>query len=565
MSYKFSPNSFVDLNNSTSANLGVGGVFTGTSTDIKNVSSVAVSVQSDVASAVDGLCIEQSADNNHWHWVDVYSIDAGAAKVFTIPPHLRYFRIVYTNGAVPTTDFEISVIMKGSVMTPSGHRIQDPITDDDDAQLVKSILTGKQDNGNFDNASLTNRGNFKVAVQEYGDTPSIDAFDRLRVSENFTIFDSKQLHDKQPLFWDESLGGSATSVHSTVNADVRLTLTANAADFAIRQTKQRFNYQPGKSQLVFMTFASPQVSGMTKRIGYFDGTGANNLTPNNGIFFQCDGSISWNIAKNGSTTETVTQANWNVDPMDGTGPSEKVLDMDGPQIAIIDFEWLGIGRVRVGFVIDGIIYYVHYFNHANDSSFPTVYMSSPNLPLRYDVQTDGTNGGYLDHICSSVISEGGLQETGILRGVDSGDALITGYASPSVGSTYALLGLRLKAAYADVTVIPQGVRVVCGSSDTFKWSLHLNPTVSGAFAYNSLVNSSLEYARGVVATTITGVGTVLAYGGASGDTGVSADELQTALRLGSTIAGVQDELVLGLTPLTTNLSQWSAINFRELI
>ena len=144
----------------------------------------------------------------------------------------------------------------------------------------------------------------------------------------------------------------------------------------------------------------------------FDGTGTNNLTPNNGIFFECDGSLSWNIAKNGSITETVTQANWNVDKLDGTGPSGITLEPEATQILIIDYEWLGVGRVRVGFVIDGLIYYVHYFNHANDDTFTSVYMSTPNLPLRYTIETDGTEAAELDHICSSVISEGGLEETG---------------------------------------------------------------------------------------------------------------------------------------------------------
>ena len=87
---------------------------------------------------------------------------------------------------------------------------------------------------------------------------------------------------------------------------------------------------------------------------------------------------------------------------------------------IIDYEWLGVGRVRVGFIIDGLIKYCHYFNHSNDDTFTSVYMSSPNLPLRYDIQSDGTNPGELDHICSTVISEGGIEQTGTLRSVDNG-------------------------------------------------------------------------------------------------------------------------------------------------
>jgi len=238
-----------------------------------------------------------------------------------------------------------------------------------------ATLQGLKPDGTTSFIGATNNENLRVSVQEYGDTPAVDAFARLRISEPLTIFDSKQLHDKQPLFWDEELGGSATSTHVPADSDVEMTVTANAADYVIRQTKQRFNYQPGKSQLVLMTFQSPQVAGITGRVGLFDddGTG-NNLTPNNGIFFESDGDVSWNIAKDGTIEETVTQANWNVDKMDGTGKSGITLDLTGCQILVIDFEWLGVGRVRVGFVIDGLIYYVHNFNHANDPTFDRVYI-----------------------------------------------------------------------------------------------------------------------------------------------------------------------------------------------
>lgn len=425
-----------------------------------------------------------------------------------------------------------------------------------------STLQGLRPDGAATFIGATNNDNLRVSVQEYGDTPAIDAFDRLRTSEPFTLFDSKQLHDKQPLFWDESIGGSATSVHSTINAEVKMSVTTSASDFVIRQTKQRFNYQPGKSQLIFMTFHSPQATGITNRIGIFDGTGTNNLTPNNGIFFECDGSLSWNIAKNGTTTETVSQSSWNVDPLDGTGKSGITLDMTTSQILIIDYEWLGVGRVRVGFVVDGLIYYCHYFNHANTGSFDSVYMSSPNLPLRYSIETDGTEASHLDHICSTIMSEGGVEKTGILRGVDMGNSFTAGYGTTN---DYALIGLRLKSAYSDVSVIPENISVVIGTNDAYKWELHLNPTVNGTFTYNGLVDSATEYAVGGTANTLSADGTILAVGGGSTQTRASDSDLQTALRIGSTIAGVQDELVLVLRPFSANTSAWAAFNFRELL
>jgi hypothetical protein len=427
---------------------------------------------------------------------------------------------------------------------------------------VNASLVGVKPDGITTYIGATNNSNLKISVQEYGDTPAIDAFARLRTSEPFTIFDSKQLHDKQPLFWDEEIGGSATSTHSSTDADVEMTVTANANDYVIRQTKQRFNYQPGKSQLVFFTFQSPQVSGVDCRMGLFDGIIGTPKTPNNGIFFECNGSLSWNIAKNGSIAETVTQSNWNVDPLDGTGRSGITLDMTATLIGILDFEWLGVGRVRVGFVIDGLVYYCHYFNHANDSTFTSVYMSTPNLPVRYTIETDGTNGSTLKHICSSVISEGGIEKTGILRTVDTGNTYLT---TLNTGNSYALIGIRLKAAYNDVTIIPEGLSIFLGTNDSFKWELHLNPTVAGTFTYNDLTNSAVQYAVGGNINTISANGIVIASGGGSTSTRQSDSDLQTALRIGQAIDGTMDTLVLVIRPFSTNLSAWAGLNFRELL
>ena len=554
----------VDVNNSTSTPLGIGAVYTGTAIETLSFAVIVVSTYSDQASAIDGLQVQQSSNGTNWDHCDEYTITAATGKTFSFQPQAKYYRVVYTNGAVAQTVFRLQTTLKKTYVKPSSHRIQDSIIDDDDAELTKAVLTGKKDNGEFDNASLTNKGQFKVSVEEYGDTPSVDAFARLRVSENFTIFDSKQLHDKQPLFWDENIGGVATSVHSTTNAETKMTVTASASDYVIRQTKQRFNYQPGKSQLIFMTFHSPQVTGITCRIGCFSGTSTNYLTPDNGIFFSCDGDISWNIAKNGTTTETITQANWNVDKLDGTGVSGITLDMTDSQILIIDYEWLGVGRVRVGFVINGLIYYCHYFNHANNG-FESVYMSTPNLPLRYDIQTDGTNGSHLDHICSTVISEGGIEQTGILRSIDTG---ITHVDANTANTTYAVVGMRLKTTHLDVTNTPEFFSMINEQSQDFRWSLCYNPTIAGTFTYTDVTNSSIQEATGDSTNTVSDEGLVLDSGyirATNQGGGSTGRKFVTSLRMGSTINEVSDQIVLCVTPLAASADISGSLTFRELL
>jgi len=426
---------------------------------------------------------------------------------------------------------------------------------------VASRLQAIKDNGNVTNIGATNRSNLRVSIQEYGDTPSIDAFSRLRVSDNFTLFDSKLLHDKQPLFWDEAIGGSATSTHNATNACVEMEVTTSTSDYVIRQTKQRMNYSPGKSDLIFMTYTCG-CDGLS-RIGYFDGTGTNNLTPNNGIFFEInDGALSWNICKNGTITESVTQANWNVDILDGSGVSQISYTPSSANILIIDFEWLGVGRVRVGFVVDGIIRYVHYFNHANTVTFPHVYMASPNLPLRYSIQSVG-KAAQLDHICGTVISEGGVDNIGVLRSVETGSTHID---ANTEGTVYAVLGIKLKDTYKDITVIPESISMIGLSNDNFRWSLLLNPTIGGtAFTYSDFLYSSVQVAKGDTTSVVSNENIVLASGYASSNTLQTEATLHTALRIGTKIDGTADELVLAVMPLGSNADIHASMSFREML
>jgi hypothetical protein len=157
----------IDTNNSTSSNLGAGAAFTGTATDTLDYSSLSFMVYSDVASATDGFDIQYSTDGStDWHSGEKYTIIAGATKFFTPTLQNRYMRIVYTNGAAPQGDFHIHAILRKVPMKPSSHNIDDPIMDEDDAELVKAVITGKKANGIYDNVSLTNGGNMKVSLEE---------------------------------------------------------------------------------------------------------------------------------------------------------------------------------------------------------------------------------------------------------------------------------------------------------------------------------------------------------------------------------------------------------------
>jgi hypothetical protein len=238
------------------------------------------------------------------------------------------------------------------------------------------------------------------------DSANLDAFSRLRTSGPVTLFDYEAEYGDSDLIWEtDTLGGSVSN--SLDESSIVLSNgDTTSGNYAIRQTKVYYRYMPGYSLMILNTFVlGGLVENVTKQIGYYDGY--------NGIFLKCDGN-GYYIVKRSSASgfvqdTSIPQEFWNLDRMDGTGKSGITIDFTKTQIMVMDLQWLGVGRVRFGFDIDGKIYYVHEFLHANN--LDEVYMATANLPIRAEIENTGVAGDTetFKHICSSIISEGGFE------------------------------------------------------------------------------------------------------------------------------------------------------------
>lgn len=408
----------------------------------------------------------------------------------------------------------------------------------------------------------------------FADTNAVDAFGRLRVSEPATIFDNKLLFGKNDLVWDEivtDVSGDAASTHDTNHVD--LDVGANAGDYVIRQTKMRFNYLPGKSHLILQTFVMGGGTA-TKRIGYWN---CNNIAPytegTDGIWFEQRGGIYyWVISRGGVKTE-VPQTSWNVTRLlPGTASRAGdilAIDPTKPNIMFIDMEWLGVGRVRVGFIVGGAYVTCHQFLNANNQDgrgLGVPYINSPNHSLRYEIRSTG-GADFLREICCSVQSEGGYDLVGNLYTANRG---ITGFATANNTLTYPLVSVRLRADRLAGTIIVNSGSLFCVSTANYLWTLRLNPTIAGTDQASWVQiggNSSAEYDVSRDNTnTVTG-GTVLTSGYGA-DTNQAIGQLilnlNSAVRPGAGIAGARDELVLCVQNLSSGTeSYFAALNWKE--
>lgn len=342
------------------------------------------------------------------------------------------------------------------------------------------------------------------------DGTNTDAFGRLRVSNPLTLFDSSHRYSDNNL-WANSITGTAAATFSQDEGLVNLTVGSASGDQIIRETTKVFSYQPGKSLLVMSTFVfGTAKSNLRQRVGYYGAA--------NGIYFERDGTTVYMVERSsvtGSTVNTrVPQSEWNQDTLDGSGsasnPSGITLDASKAQILYMDIEWLGLGTVRTGFIIDGAFVPVHNFNHANIVT--TTYITTASLPLRYEMtNTAATSGSStLKQVCSTVISEGGYQLAGVQQSV--GIPITSPITLTTAGTFYPVISLRLKTTRLDAIVILTALSILGLTNNVnYKWELVIQGTTTGGSWVSAGTNSGVEYNITGTAFSSTG-GRILASG-----------------------------------------------------
>ena len=387
---------------------------------------------------------------------------------------------------------------------------------------------------------------------------NLDAFGRLRVSNPHTLFDGAQRYRDDPFKWNQVDTGAATSTFVTNESSVLMSVSGNG-DESLRQTKSVFAYQPGKSLLTMATFAmTTPTAGLRQRVGLF---GAQN-----GVYFEVDGTtVNLVIRKytSGSvddTTEKIPQSLWNGDKLNGTGPSGITLVVSRSQIFWCDIEWLGVGSVRCGFVIDGQFIVCHTFHHANRVGFDRVYMTTATLPVRYELTSTGA-AGTMRAICSTVISEGGYMNRSITRSI--GTSLTGKNISDTVYRP--LVCIRLKAANLESVVVPVKFDVYGLQQAAFVYRIIINPTLTGASWTSSGSDSSVEY--DLAATALSG-GTVIDQGifvgsNKGGSAAITSNDVDFSQQIGRTIAGVSDIWCLAAIATTNNDDAVGVVTWQE--
>jgi hypothetical protein len=415
---------------------------------------------------------------------------------------------------------------------------------------------------------------YAVLVKSVDDTTSnytgnlnmgSDAFGRTRTSSPLTLFDSSHRYADNNL-WSTLTGGSTSTSASAqfiqTQGLIELKVDALSGSKVYRETTKVFAYQPGKSLQLLNTFTFNQAkTNLRQRVGYFG--------VDNGIYLELDDNtlymVERSITSGSLSSNRIPQSQWNVDPLDGSGPSGLVLDITKAQILWADIEWLGLGTVRTGFVINGQFVPCHYFHHAN--LIDTTYITTGSLPLRYEIENKAATSGpsKLKQVCSTAISEGGYELRGLQQAV--GTAITAPKALATAGTFYPVVSIRLKSTRLDGIVILTALSLMGVATGIYKWQVVASGTTSGGTWTDAGANSSVEYK--LDGTGLSG-GRVLASGYLTSNTqgATSIDILKEALFKfqleRNSFTSTPFELTLAVTASTNTEVVHGSIDWEEI-
>lgn len=400
-------------------------------------------------------------------------------------------------------------------------------------------------------------------VNVQGGGTGSDAFGRLRTANAFTLFDSSHRYKDNGL-WSTTSGTGGTTTFNANAGLVELAVTTTSGSEVVRESTKVFPYQPGKSLLVMSTFVmEPGKAGLRQRVGYYGAS--------NGIYLEKNGVNSPTFVERnsvtGSVTETsVAQTNWNQDKLDGTGPSGLTIDLAKAQILWMDIEWLGLGTVRIGFIINGKFIHCHSFHHAN--LINSTYITTASLPLRYEIKniTATASSSTLKQICSTVISEGGYELRGLQQAI--GTSITSPYNLATAGTFYPVISIRLKSTALDAIVVLSALSIMAaGGTANYCWRIIESATTTGGTWVSAGSNSSVEYN---LTGTATAGGRVAAQGyfSASNQALAPTDILREALfkfqleRDG--LSGTPYEITLAATASANTSTVHASLDWEEI-
>jgi hypothetical protein len=414
---------------------------------------------------------------------------------------------------------------------------------------------------------------FKVWVQDY--INFMNNQENLIGQHTTPVLDVRTTYDKDPLNIDELATNSAISNFVGAN-QIDMSVTAGLNSKIIRQTKRYARIVENKLCYALISgkliSTTTSLNNVVSKIGAYDDatdvTYTGSVSCGNGVFISyqvdengvSDMAIVYRTNITGAQVDTVAyQADWNVDRFDGTGTSLLTLDPTADNTFVFEWGALDGTNCRVGLLVNNVPIYMH--------RFTTVRLGCASLPLRWEIGhlstsptiTTSTSAQMQQHQ-GSILVDGKYDELGVTRNADTGTALKVISTANATLDVAPIISIRLKASANRALIRPKNLTMLNPETGFAKWSLVMNPTLTGS-TFNSVSDDSyVEYDTNA---TVAANGVVIASGFIS--TGITSVDLKTqGNEIMASLTGVPDILTLRLQYIRGVVTVSASIQWEEL-
>jgi len=317
----------------------------------------------------------------------------------TIRQTRSYFRyqsgksIQFSTGTKFTPSFDISYIASSSTLLGS-NTITITLLQDHNLQAGATVkIEGIETNGAYNPFnglavidSIVDSATIRIQKTF---TQAISAIDQLPggVNAYVTAYQWKGsatragLYDDQNGFYFEYDGQTLYAVRRFSNKELYGKVTIAQYSNVVTGFQTRFRKQLLTGDMIV-------IRGQSYRVIQINGDESMNISP------AYRGPSIVNSAYLKTQITKVPQSKWNIDKMDGTGPTGYVLDIAKMQMTYIDYSWYGAGTIRFGMrTTEGAVAWAHKMVQNNVNT--AAYMRSGNLPARYETINEPLNSAKL--------------------------------------------------------------------------------------------------------------------------------------------------------------------------
>jgi len=351
----------------------------------------------------------------------------------------------------------------------------------------------------------------------------LTAFGDLEVAENSARIQLQFAYNVNLAEVSTTVTGSGSVTHSQPFAVC--STTAAASSSAKVASKNNIHYRTGQGGNIFFTAVfTTGVADSTQIVGIGDSV--------DGLFFGYNGATFGINRRYNSGDNWIAQADWNVDPMTGSGPSGQTLVPTNGNVYRIQYQWLGFGMIKLYIenTNTGSFQLVHQIKYANTSAVTT--LLNPSLPLMFEAKnTTNTSNVVVKVPSMAAFVEGKLVNTGLVfsKGV-----------SLSVTTQAAIWTLKCNTTFNSITnkkyIQPLMISLAPTGNIILTYELILNATLGGSPSYTDISTTTSVASFDVAGTTVAN-GRSLGVFYVNGNNNITIDlsELNLSLNPGDTL------------------------------